>query len=389
MPWIGGGAPTPGLSKTQNWAHPGVYFICGISADRDARSDRGQDSVFAVNLTKELGHVSPFRKARCAAIVGNRKVFIRHFDGGPCNGLHAFSCMRFVTKEAALEGGAKILDQQAGDRPGSPHVLVISGTLSDIVDLAHKDWEMENQRRGICSRPEPELAKRMVHLAWGDGHWSRTQLIGEIARGGWGMCKFSASDVFETPTSPTPPSPHRLFSNLHAAQRPLAPNGQNPMTRAMNEPLEVRPFADTDAASRHRQELRKQLMENHRKAQEKLEAQKRANREEEAERKDKEESTPEDMQMTPQSNVSTAMLAVQSPLPMEVGSPAIPSNNPGPPLLSLSLSSRLPHPPQPAHLQHVHARLLTRHPHAARQMNIGPPAQFPQPPGGDINPENF
>jgi len=385
----------------------GVYLIVGISPDRDCESERGQDSVYGVNLTKELGHVSPIRLARCHNIVGEKKVYIRHFDGGPCNGLHAFSCMRFVTKEEALAAGVKLMDQRrCAEQGGGANGLVISGSLSDVAELAHKDWERENLRRGICSRPEPVLPKRMICLAWGDGHWSRTQLIGEIARGGWGMCKFNASDVFVTPTCPTPPSPIRLFSCVHNARRPVAPTGPNPMTRAMNESLDVRPFVDTDAAARHRQQLRKQLMENHRRAQEKLKAQRREQSVEEASHEREEKSnvsktqqtascadvemapqqtsiprTPvplsqhEDMEMTPQSAVSTTMHAAQSPLPMQVGSPALPNNN-GPPMMSLSLSSSLPTSSSHRLPQSVHRGWPSS------------PAQFP-PDGGDIQPENF
>ena len=35
----------------------------------------------------------------------------------------------------------------------------------------------------------------VVMAFWGDARWSRTQLLGEIARGHWGLCKGSVSDV--------------------------------------------------------------------------------------------------------------------------------------------------------------------------------------------------
>ena len=34
---------------------------------------------------------------------------------------------------------------------------------------------------------------------WGDARWSRTQLLGEIARGHWGMCRAYARDVHAAP----------------------------------------------------------------------------------------------------------------------------------------------------------------------------------------------
>ena len=38
-----------------------------------------------------------------------------------------------------------------------------------------------------------------VYAFWGDARWSRTQLLGEIARGHWGMCKASVLDVVARP----------------------------------------------------------------------------------------------------------------------------------------------------------------------------------------------
>ena len=35
----------------------------------------------------------------------------------------------------------------------------------------------------------------VVHCVWGDAQWSRTQLLGEIARGHWGLCKASVAEL--------------------------------------------------------------------------------------------------------------------------------------------------------------------------------------------------
>ena len=34
-----------------------------------------------------------------------------------------------------------------------------------------------------------------VFVFWGNAAWSRTQLLGEIARGHWGLCKASVAEV--------------------------------------------------------------------------------------------------------------------------------------------------------------------------------------------------
>ena len=39
----------------------------------------------------------------------------------------------------------------------------------------------------------------VVHCVWGDAQWSRTQLLGEIARGHWGLCKASVAELIAPP----------------------------------------------------------------------------------------------------------------------------------------------------------------------------------------------
>jgi len=237
----------------------GAYLVVGISAIPGKANDRGEDLICAINLTKEI--VETERRWRTYidhAVGSNRHVNIRHFDGGPCDGLHAVACLKFTAKESAEEAGLQIIDEK-------PYAVVVAGRFQTVVELADKDWIHENERRGDCSRPQPVIPDRQVLLAWGDGTWSRTQLIGEIARGGWGMCRFKANDVFKIPGEPDPPSPERLFRQLHRQNRVLAP-GQNEMSRAMNESIDIRPFEQNDELARHREYLRSQLLSRNKKS---------------------------------------------------------------------------------------------------------------------------
>lgn len=60
----------------------------------------------------------------------------------------------------------------------------ISGDLSVVCALVRR----ETARRGATSAS--------VRVIWGDARWSRAQLLGEIARGHWGMCTAAVHDVF-------------------------------------------------------------------------------------------------------------------------------------------------------------------------------------------------
>lgn len=42
-------------------------------------------------------------------------------------------------------------------------------------------------------------AAGVVHCVWGDAQWSRTQLLGEIARGHWGLCRASVAEMVVPP----------------------------------------------------------------------------------------------------------------------------------------------------------------------------------------------
>merc|ERR1719419_531661 len=175
-------------------------------------------------------------------------------DSGPCDGLHGVGCLRAISREyVERETDLRIMDDM-------PNGVTVAGELEDVVKISHEDWERENQVSKEPS-PSPVARSRLVYACWGDGTWSRSQLIGEIARGGWGMTIFKSSDAFQVEGHPDPPGPEGLFMKLHRENRPIAPE-ENEMSRAFEEPLEARPFRDTDEAREHRERLRAQLLVN-------------------------------------------------------------------------------------------------------------------------------
>ena len=56
-------------------------------------------------------------------------------------------------------------------------------------------------RNGDGKQVKPENLEPMegaggrVFALWGDARWSRAQLLGEIARGHWGLCRGSVADI--------------------------------------------------------------------------------------------------------------------------------------------------------------------------------------------------
>eukprot|EP00036_Acanthoecidae_sp_10tr_P000655 CAMPEP_0182949906 /NCGR_PEP_ID=MMETSP0105_2-20130417/60498_1 /TAXON_ID=81532 ORGANISM="Acanthoeca-like sp., Strain 10tr" /NCGR_SAMPLE_ID=MMETSP0105_2 /ASSEMBLY_ACC=CAM_ASM_000205 /LENGTH=500 /DNA_ID=CAMNT_0025090207 /DNA_START=53 /DNA_END=1555 /DNA_ORIENTATION=+ len=102
---------------------------------------------------------------------------VSHYIGGPCypslaTGLAVLTATH-VDELAAFNvrvGGA-----QGG--------LWVTGDLDDVAAVARHDAG----RVGA--------AAAHVDAYWGDARWSRTQLLGEIARGSWGMCRAEITDV--------------------------------------------------------------------------------------------------------------------------------------------------------------------------------------------------
>jgi len=231
----------------------GVYLITGISM---SDSTRGDDLICAVNLAKELHTVPPDWERHARSIVGKKRVVIKHMDSGPCDGLHSVGCLKATPRQRVEEDSEfKIMD----DMPGG---LAIAGPLRKVVEISHWDWLREQEEtKSNNQKPAPLPPPRLVYACWGDGTWSRTQLIGEIARGGWGMAVFKSSDAFPVEGQPDPPGPDGLFMKIHRENRPIAPE-ENEMSRAFEEPLEARPFRDTDEAREHRERLRAQLLAN-------------------------------------------------------------------------------------------------------------------------------
>jgi len=227
----------------------GVYLIIEITPDL-----RGQ-MVTAVNLTKELNR-SPSRFQNAIRRFRHKKVQVKWMDSGPCDGVHGVGCLRATAREyVEEETSLNILHDM-------PFGLTVAGNLELVVEMCHKDWYNEktsHQRNceNMESSAEPPL--REVYACCGDGTWTREQLIGEIARGSWGMATFKTNDVFKVPNKPEPPAPDELYMMLQDANRPILPQ-ENEMREDFDEALDPIPFQDTDEARQHREELRAQLL---------------------------------------------------------------------------------------------------------------------------------
>jgi len=241
-----------------------------------------------VNLTQEIPRAPPFWSVQFRNILRNKRVRVKWMDSGPCDGLHGIGCLRATSREH-VEGIPQISIMSE-----MPQGLTIAGKFTTVVNTCHEDWDRENliRERDNCS-PMPAPPHRLVYACIGDGTWTRSQLIGEIARGAWGMAVYKSSDVFKVPNEPNPPAPDEIYMKLHNEHRPIAP-GENEMSRAFNEALDPRPFQDTEEARKHREQLRAQLLANCRRSKSSVP---QSEVKEDEESKNTEDSQPDDLSM--------------------------------------------------------------------------------------------
>merc|ERR1719428_1733560 len=70
------------------------------------------------------------------------------------------------------------------------------------IDQEKEEQDQQQEQQGPEAQEE-EGASRPVRLYvfWGYAGWSRCQLMGEIARGSWGLCRSYPQDVVESAPS--------------------------------------------------------------------------------------------------------------------------------------------------------------------------------------------
>jgi len=198
----------------------------------DVDHDRGEDGVVAVNLTRTLSLSDPscpevllgnirekVSEAESAVLLEGEcpKFQVQHFIGGPCEetDIGAAIVVNSTTKTYQVLNGARSLEKafELAEREAS-------GVQSDTCDTGRgimststtASEEPANKRQRVTDATgeasehdddegsggdDTEMETHSVHVLvfWGYAGWSRCQLMGEIARGSWGLCKGEASDV--------------------------------------------------------------------------------------------------------------------------------------------------------------------------------------------------
>lgn len=222
----------------------GVYLITDVTPEDE---DCGKDHVCAVNLTRPLSTTSrqvrleeraralALEKEKPSSAEEDEPITVEHFAGGPCLTQTLTACIvvggggRGWTTLVARDGDAPLLAKalnlagarlrvrcegdggfhrgQAVELHGLQARADLNGCEGILLrfDAAAKRW-MTRLADGSGKALRPTNLAPVVGLRdkpavlafWGDAQWSRTQLLAELARGHWGLCRASVADFIAT-----------------------------------------------------------------------------------------------------------------------------------------------------------------------------------------------
>lgn len=204
----------------------------------------GDDHIAAVNLSRPRAEPLQPDVVRNAMhevgtkYPGARHVQVEHYIGGPCDSDEIVCCVvtggggRGWTVVKELRDAIQLAHSRAarrssaqGDIAGGQAVRVkglkarpdlngevgmalrfLEGAERWLVRLAGGDGK---QIKPANLEPIGSSTGKVM-VFWGDARWSRTQLLGEIARGHWGLCRASISELLASPSERWPSLRGRL-----------------------------------------------------------------------------------------------------------------------------------------------------------------------------------
>lgn len=211
----------------------------------DEDNEGGSDHIAAVNLTRPIkmppkpDFVTLIVDDVASKYPGAAEVDVVHYLGGPCNDKELACCVvpggapigwavvqsleqaltlahsrAMNTRRAAaaamgvkLSNAAVVSGGQSVTLQGLKAKPELNGEqgIALLFDTASGRWDVRlRSGEGYKVKPDNlvpgEGPYGRVFCFWGDAQWSRTQLLGEIARGHWGLCRAITDDVVLPPS---------------------------------------------------------------------------------------------------------------------------------------------------------------------------------------------
>ena len=240
---VPGGALSENTEADLATALQGLEYSRGMELvlQREPPPGCGDDHVTAVNLTRavveptgdDAALVARARSIAAGKYAGCKDVTVIHYNGGPC-GTDEISCVvvpgghgcgwTVVPGENGYDGLASAIElahrrsyarsEGQGNIHGGQSVKLVGlqarPDLNGELGIALKFAEASGRwlvrlKGGEGKQLKPDNLEPIgppggvVHCVWGDAQWSRTQLLGEIARGHWGLCRASIAELVAPP----------------------------------------------------------------------------------------------------------------------------------------------------------------------------------------------
>lgn len=196
------------VSSIEHWTK-GVYLITNVIKENNRIQP--SDGICAIDLTRPIDIVPEkvfmlderemyLRKVwekYYSDIKDCKLIDLKLFIGGPCN---PENCIGLCILDNISEFSIKFKTSTIIPALNVENSRIIVGPIRNIVKLAKFYYKKKKQ-------------KIKVHCYFGVAGWSRIQLLGEISRGGWGMC---VSDINDIKTNS-----NNLWQQIYDTGRPM------------------------------------------------------------------------------------------------------------------------------------------------------------------------
>ena len=174
------------VDNLKHWTYS-VFLITDIIKEQSG--DKMKDGVHGVSLTRHI-NISNYPKIyllwqNYIRYFTNKNFVINHFIGGPCNPDICFAlCLikKNIVKDIILDNSPISIIETYNNN--SDTILVFGQT--------HIICELLSKIPNIIVYIDNKIH---INIFWGLAGWSRTQLLGEIAKGGWGLMKGNTDQI--------------------------------------------------------------------------------------------------------------------------------------------------------------------------------------------------
>lgn len=157
-------------------------------------------------------------------------------------------CLQHLQKNAELNGKPALVIRKQNDRwlvrvADSENLRLVAARPEKLRIDAPPSARYPNVALEDDSYPDHLPFRGVVYAFWGDARWSRTQLLGEIARGHWGMCRESLAEIVASPGL------RRAALDARLIFAPLSAMTEESIARARTKMVPLREQARLAAAS--------------------------------------------------------------------------------------------------------------------------------------------